>query len=65
VLAGLQGGDRDFGVAVTGGADVDEVDVVAFDQAPPVGLRRGETEPLGRRAHRLRVATGDCHQFRG
>ena len=65
VLAGLQGGDRDLGVAVTRGADVDQVDVVAFDQAPPVGLGRGEAEPVSRRADRLRVAAGDRGQLGG
>ena len=63
MLASLQAGDRDLGVAVTRGADVDQVDVVAFDQAPPVGLGRGEAEPLGRRAHRLRVAASDRGQL--
>ena len=46
VLAGLQGGDRDLGVAVTGGADVDQVDVVALDQlaASPSRSRRSRTD---------------------
>ena len=65
MLAGLQGGNGDLGVAVTGSADVDQVDVVPFDEAPPVGLVRGETEPLGRRAHRIRVAAGDRGQLGG
>ena len=65
MLAGLQGGDRDLGVAVAGGTDVDQVDVGAFDQAPPLGLGRGEAEPLGRGAHRLRVTAGDRGQFGG
>ena len=38
VLAGLERGDRDLGVGVARRADVDEVDVVARDQRPPVGL---------------------------
>ena len=50
-------------MAVTGGADVDQVDIVALDQLVPVGLSRGNAEPLGRRAHRLGVAAGDCGQL--
>jgi hypothetical protein len=38
-LAGLGGGDGDFGVDVVGGADVDQVDVVAFDELAPVGFQ--------------------------
>ena len=37
VLAGLEGGDRDLGVRVAGGHDVDDVDVVAGDRLAPVG----------------------------
>ncbi len=41
VLARLERGDRDLGVAVAGGADVDDVDVVALDHRVPVGGRLG------------------------
>ena len=37
VLARLQRGDRDLGVAVAGGAHVHDVDVVARDELAPVG----------------------------
>ena len=36
VLPGLQRGDRDLGVGVAGGDDVDDVDIVAGDHFPPV-----------------------------
>jgi hypothetical protein len=39
-LAGLGGGDGDVVVRVVGRADVDRVDVVAFDQLLPVRLDR-------------------------
>ena len=41
VLARLERRDRDLGVAVAGGADVDDVDVVAPDHRAPVGGRLG------------------------
>lgn len=59
VLAGLQGGDGDLGVAVARGADVDQVDVVPGDQRPPVGLGGGPAEPVGRGAHPRGVAAAD------
>ena len=49
VLAGLERGDRDLGVGVTGRADVDQVDVVALDHAAPVGLGARPAQPLRRR----------------
>ena len=36
VLPGLQRGDRDFGVGVAGGDDIDDVDIVTGDHVPPV-----------------------------
>ena len=54
VLAGGERRDGDLGVGVAGGADVDEVDVVALDSAPPVGLdcspSRAARPPLPRAA---------------
>src|SRR5829696_5930542 len=59
VLAGLQGGDRDLGVAGARGADVDQVDVVALDQPLPVGLPGGPAEPAGRGRHGGGVPAAD------
>jgi hypothetical protein len=49
VLARGEGGDRDRRVRVAGRGDVDELDVVAGDQRPPVRLDRPPAEPLRRR----------------
>ncbi len=56
VLARLERSDRDLGVAVARRADVHQVDVVAPDQRPPVGLDRGPAEAVGRRAGGVRGA---------
>ena len=44
VLSGFGGGDGDGGVAVVGRADVDDVDVGAADDLPPVGCGLLEAE---------------------
>ena len=59
VLAGLEGGDGDLGVGVAGGADVDEVDVVALDQGLPRGLGGLPAEALGGGATPAGVTAGD------
>ena len=64
VLAGLERGDRDLGVGVAGGADVDQVDVVALDDPPPVGLGGRPAEPAGGVGDRGRVAAGEHGQLR-
>jgi hypothetical protein len=57
VLARLEGGDGDLGVAGAGGADVDELDVVPGDQRPPVGLGGRPAQPSGGRPHGRRVTS--------
>ena len=49
VLAGLRGGDGDFGVAVVRRDDIDGVDVFARDHAPPVVRGFVEAVALARR----------------
>ena len=63
VLALLEGGDRDRGVAVAGGADVDDVDVVAGDEGAPVGFVALPAELVRRRANPALVAAADRGQF--
>ena len=63
VLARGERGERDLGVAVAGGADVDEVDVVPFDQGAPVGLGLRPAVPAGRRTHGVGVPATDHGQF--
>jgi hypothetical protein len=53
VLAGRQRRHRDLGVRVTGGADVDQIDVVALDERTPIGGGRLPAE-LGRGGRNLR-----------
>lgn len=59
VFAGLQGGDGDLRMAVAGGADVDELDVVPGDQGAPVGLRRRPAVPFGGGGDRRTVPSAD------
>jgi hypothetical protein len=56
VLARRERGDRDRRVLVAGRADVDQLNVVAGDQRPPVGLGGGPAEPTRRRL-RCRLVT--------
>ena len=37
-LASLSSGDGDFSVAVIGGTDINNVDILAVNQLPPIGL---------------------------
>ncbi len=64
VLARLERRHRDLGVGVTGGADVDDVDVVALEQAPPVGLDGLPAEAVRRVVRRGLVASGDSRETR-
>jgi hypothetical protein len=48
-FSGCGGRLRDFGVQVVGHADVDELDVGPFDQAPPVGLDTSNIPDVGER----------------
>ena len=64
VLARCQGGDRDRRVHVAGRGDVDQVDVVALDQRPPVRLGGGPAEAAGRRLRRRLVAAADSGEPR-
>ena len=57
-LAGLGGGQHDLVVHVVGRADVDQVDVLALDQLPPVGLDRLVAPGLGERLELLFAARG-------
>ncbi len=59
VLAGGQGREGDLGVAVAGGADVDEVDVVPLDEGTPVGLGGSPAVPVGRRPYGVPVPAAD------
>ncbi|CAM5343407.1 hypothetical protein SVIOM342S_09166 [Streptomyces violaceorubidus] len=58
VFPGGERGQRDLGVAVAGGADVDEVDVVPFDQGPPsrVSVLAQPCRSAARRGRRRRPA---------
>jgi hypothetical protein len=59
VLARLQRRDGDLGVALAGGADVDELHVVACDQLPPVGLGRRPAQLVGRDPYGVGVPAAD------
>ena len=37
-LAGLGGGERDFGMHIVRGGDVDQINVIAFDELAPIGF---------------------------
>jgi hypothetical protein len=64
MLAGLEGGDRNLSVGVTGGADVDQVDVVAFDQAAPVRLHRLPAQLVRGGPHAVGVPSGHSRELR-
>lgn len=64
VLARLQGGDGDLGMAVAGGADVDELHIVPGDEGAPVGLRRRPAMTGGGRVDRGPVASADRGESR-
>ena len=59
VLAGVEGRDRDLGVGVPGGADVDQVDVRTVEQPGPVGLGLLPAHPLGGLGHADRVTPAE------
>ena len=59
VLARLERGDRDLGVRVARGHDVDDVDVVAGDHLAPVGRRLGPAPLLGGCGDGIRIAADD------
>jgi hypothetical protein len=45
-LPGASGGDGDLGMRIVGTGNVDQVDVLAFDEAPPIRFR-GLVAPIG------------------
>lgn len=59
VFAGGECGQGDVGVAVAGGADVDEVDVLPRDEGPPVGLGARPAVPFGGPADRVGVPSAE------
>jgi hypothetical protein len=65
VLARRERRQGDLGVRVTGRADVDEVDIVAFDEPTPVGLDGLPAVALGRSTHTLLVTAADRSQLGG
>ena len=64
VLARLERRHGDLGVGVAGRADVDDVDVVALEQAPPVGLDGLPAEAVRRVVRCCLVASGDGRETR-